>query len=348
MHPAAKIKVGVLRGGPSSEYDVSLKTGAAVLSGFAHEKNADKYHTQDILISKDGTWHISGTPIAPEDAIRRFDVLFNAMHGEFGEDGKIQAFLDHHMVPYTGSRTLGSAIGMNKVMAKEIFKKHGIKTPHYITIEWTDDFETKPSVLHERARHIFNSFPMPLVVKPAAAGSSVGVSIAKVFADIEPAIRNAFIIANKNGTGSNDTKKGVVLIEEYISGVEASLGVIEGLRGEALYALPAVEIRPKHEFFSYDAKYTDGGSEEIVPGNFTREQKKMMEDLARKVHEALGLRHYSRTDFIVSPRRGIYVLEVNTLPGITPTSILPKSLEAVGVQFPDFLDHIIGLALEDK
>ncbi len=341
MNPAGKIKVGILRGGPSSEYDVSLKTGAAVLSGFAHESLSDKYQAQDIFISKDGVWHMAGVPVSPTDAIRRVDVLFNAMHGEFGEDGKIQSFLDHHMTPYTGSRTLGSAIGMNKVLAKEIFKKHGIKTPHYITIEWTDEYGKNPTALHERARQIFNTFPMPLVVKPASAGSSVGVSIAKAFGDIEPAIRNAFVIANRNG-------KGVVLIEEYISGVEASLGIIEKFRGEELYALPAVEIRPRHEFFSYDAKYSEGGSDEIVPGNFTREQKMEMERLAREVHHVLDLRHYSRTDFIVSPRRGIYVLEVNTLPGITPTSLLPKSLDTVGVHFPDFLDHIVGLALADK
>jgi D-alanine-D-alanine ligase len=344
MNQSSKIKVGVLRGGPSSEYDVSLKTGASVLSGFAHEKFADKYQAQDIFISKDGIWHISGAPVSPQKAIHEFDVLWNAMHGEYGEDGKIQSFLDHHMVPYTGSRTLGSALGMNKVLAKEIFKKHGIKTPHYITIEWMPAFEVDSTALHARAQEVFRTFPIPLVVKPVSAGSSVGVSIVKVFGELEPALRQAFVVANARAQGT----KGVILIEEYISGVEASAGVVEKFRGQDVYSLPVVEIRSRDTFFNYDSKYSEGGHEGIIPGNFSREQKDEMERLAREAHQALGLRHYSRTDFIVSPRRGIYVLEINTLPGMTPMSLLPLSLAAVGASLPDFIDHIVGLALEQK
>ena len=136
-----------------------------------------------------------------------------------------------------------------------------------------------------------------------------------------------------------------VLVEELIRGREATAGVVEGLRGEVLYSLPSIEIvPPSDDFFSYDAKYS-GATQEITPGRFSKKEKEELARLSRVMHEALGLRHYSRSDFIVSPR-GIYYLETNTLPGMTTESLLPKSLAAVGVQFPDFLEHLVGLALK--
>jgi D-alanine-D-alanine ligase len=184
---------------------------------------------------------------------------------------------------------------------------------------------------------------MPAVVKPAASGSSLGVSIVKNFAALEPAVCKAF----EHGD--------VVMIEEFIPGVEATVGVIEGFRGEDLYVLPAVEIRPAgtQEFFDYKAKYGSdekGGAfvEEIVPGHFSDTEKAELARLAREVHRALGLRHYSRTDFIVSPRRGVYVLETNTLPGLTEASLMPKALASVGVSLPDFLHHLVTLAYDGK
>ncbi len=136
-----------------------------------------------------------------------------------------------------------------------------------------------------------------------------------------------------------------ILVEEYIKGTEATVGVIEGFRGEKLYALPAVEIRPKTAFFDFAAKY-EGKSDEIVPANFPMNVKMELSDMARKVHNAVGLRHYSRSDFIIHPKRGIYVLEVNTLPGLTGESLVPKSLRAVGSDTHELIDHLIGLALK--
>jgi D-alanine-D-alanine ligase len=195
---------------------------------------------------------------------------------------------------------------------------------------------------------------MPAVVKPVSAGSSVGISIVRTFADLEPAIAAAFAVAERNA----DDQTPAVLMEEFIPGVEATVGVIDGFRGEELYALPPIEIRHSRDFFDYAAKYSSPeekdahgkkiAAEEIVPGNFSEKDKAELVRLARKVHAALGLRHYSRTDFIVSPRRGVYVLEVNTLPGLTEASLVPKALAAVGSNLPEFLDHIIGLALEGK
>lgn len=322
----SRTKVGVLRGGPSSEYEVSLKTGSAVLKNLAHEKLAEKYEALDIFIDRDGVWHIAGAPIPAHKVLTRADIFVNALHGEYGEDGKIQTLLDYHNAKYTGSRSLASSVGMNKVLAKNAFKKAGIKTPYHIVIA-----ERKYNPLD-----IFRSFPMPAVVKPVSAGSSVGISIVRTFGDLQPAIEAAFKIGDE------------VLIEEFIPGVEATVGVIDNFRGEELYALPPIEIRHSRDFFDYEAKYSAADTQEIVPGRFTDEQKAELIRLAREVHSVLGLRHYSRTDFIVSPRRGVYVLEVNTLPGLTEASLVPKALAAVGSNLPEFLDHIIGLALEGK
>lgn len=321
----ALINVGVLRGGPSNEYEVSLKSGGVVL----RHLNTEKYKPHDIFIDKDGIWHMGGIPRKPHEIISQLDVLFNALHGEYGEDGKIQQILENHNARYTGSDALGSALGMNKALAKEIFKDQGIKTAHYTVVEDKNN-------LHNTALELFRAFPMPAVVKPNTSGSSVGVSIVKSFHELEAALRHAFEFSDS------------VIVEEFIPGVEATCGVVEGYRDHELYALPPIEIRPHgNRFFDYEAKY-QGKSEEICPGNFDHDTKAMLEYLAKTAHRALGLRHYSRSDFIVSPRRGIYILEVNTLPGLTEESLLPKSLNAVGSNLAHFLDHVIELALNSK
>jgi D-alanine-D-alanine ligase len=166
-------------------------------------------------------------------------------------------------------------------------------------------------------------------VKPATSGSSVGISIVKEFPDLEKAL----IEASRH---SDD-----VLLEEYIKGKESTVGVIENFRGEKIYALPPVEIRPKTGFFDFQAKY-QGKSEEIVPAPFDKELTRQLCDLAKKVHEVMGLKQYSRTDFIIHERRGVYVLEVNTLPGLTNESLIPKSLRAVGSDTHELVDHLIS------
>jgi len=322
MSQLNKIRVGVMRGGPSSEYEVSLKTGEAVLNHFSREK----YEVIDIFISEDGTWHIHGLPKNEHDALHTLDVVVNAMHGEYGEDGKVQSVLDHMKVPYTGSQAFASALAMRKDLAKQSIKSIGIKTPYWKTI-------TRDESGIDKLAEIFRLIPHPSIVKPAGAGSSVGVSIVKTFSDLSSALEKAFSVSD------------VAIIEEYISGREATCGVIDDFRGEKYYSLLPVEIVPANDktFFDYEAKY-HGKSQEICPGNFDQEIKVELQRLAKLVHEHLGLRHYSRSDFIIHPTRGIYFLEANTLPGLTSESLLPKSLVAVGSSLPEFLDHIITLA----
>lgn len=320
-----RIKVAVLRGGPSAESEVSFKTGKSVLDSLP-----DKYIPTDVFISKTGDWLVDGVVVSPQKVFQGADVVFNALHGEYGEDGKLQQILDHSQIKYTGSGALASAIAMNKVMAKELFISAGFKTPVFKVFKWMD-------VRYETVREIFKTFPMPAIIKPNGCGSSVGVSIARTMKDISPAMAKAFDYAD------------TVIIEEFISGREATCGVVEKFKGNEVYSLLPIEIiAPKdHEFFNYSAKYS-GKSKEICPGNFSKKESEKIQEMAVKAHKALGLRHYSRSDFIVSPKRGIYIIETNSLPGLTKESLIPKSLEAIGSTLPQFLDHILTLALEEK
>jgi D-alanine-D-alanine ligase len=320
-----KIRVGVIRGGPSNEYDVSLKTGATVLK----ELSSDKYHTRDILIDRAGVWHMAGLPTTPHEALTHIDVAFNALHGHYGEDGKIQHIFETHGIPFTGSGSFASAIGMNKSMSKEVYKKEKLKTPASKLLNSLQD-------ISKEVHKIFHTYPLPIIVKPVASGSSVGITLVKSFAQFEQAVKKAF----EHG----DT----ILIEEYIAGKEATCGVIDGYRDQKYYALPPVEIRPHNgNFYDYQAKY-QGKSDKIVPGNFSYEEKKELERLAILAHKALGLRHYSRSDFIIHPKRGIFILETNTLPGLTNESSIPKALTSVGAPLHHFLDHIVELAISKK
>jgi len=325
MKSKRKIKVGVLRGGPSDEHDVSLKTGKSVLYNLP-----ENFSGYDIFLSKDGDWYLEGKLSNPEKVFRAVDVIFNALHGKYGEDGKVQQLLEKFSVPYTGSGIFGSALGMNKAMAREAFAKAGLNIPKGIVI----DLETKlPSGAADK---IFKALGPSWVVKPASSGSSVGVSIAHNFNELVKAVKIA----------SNFDSK--LLIEEYIKGREATCGIIENFRGAQHYSLPVIEIIPEanHNFFNYEAKY-GGGTREICPACFDAEIKNKIEEMARTAHKALGLRHYSRADFIVAKDK-IYILEVNTLPGLTTESLLPKAIKAVGSSYPEFLEHLINLALDGK
>ncbi len=320
-----KKRVGLLRGGPSSEYEVSLKTGKSVMDSLA-----DRYEVFDILIDKDGTWHHLGTPVKAENIFKRVDVIFNALHGSYGEDGTVQKLMDALKIPYTGSTALASALGMNKVFSKNIYRNSKLKTPLHKVISKNDNIKIE-------VVNIFKTFSMPAVVKPVSGGSSVGASIARTLADLESAVVDALKHCDQ------------ALIEEYIIGKEATCGVVDNFRDKLYYSLLPVEIRKPSDspLFDYGAKYS-GTSQEICPGNFTPEEKKNIQEMAVSAHKALGLRHYSRSDFIIHPKRGIYILETNTLPGLTGESLLPKSLQAIGCSLPDFIDHLINLALDSK
>jgi len=321
----ALIRVGVIRGGIGHEYEVSLQTGASVLKHLPESK----YQVKDILITKDGVWHLEGLPISPSKAASSVDVFFNALHGEFGEDGQLQRLLDGLMVPYTGSGHLGSHLGMNKHLAKDLLVKNGIKTPYGITIENKEHTYSAEEIAHDA----FKRIPPPWIVKPANGGSSVGVAVAYSFNDLVEAVRSCLKYSN------------MVMVEEYIKGGEATCGVVDKLRGEDIYPLFPIEIvKPNNKnFWDYQDKYS-GETQEICPGRFSDEVKEKIKELAVKTHQVLNLKHYSRSDFIISPR-GIYVLEVNTLPGLTENSLLPKAVKAVGLEYPHFLDHLIKLAL---
>lgn len=318
--------IAVLRGGVGAEHDVSLKTGAEVMRTIA-ENLGGTFRPLDVFIDRKGVWHVRGIPAAPERILSSADAVWNALHGEYGEDGTVQRVLERIGIPYTGSGPYAAAASMNKALAKTILEKHGIKTPYAKTLAVSEN-------LHEDIRALFRSFPQPSIVKPLNAGSSVGVSVARSFTEFEDGIRSAFSHAPQ------------VLVEEYITGKEATCGVVDGLRGEAHYALPPVEIMPpaSAHFFNYEAKY-GGGTDERCPGNFSASERTALGHAALSAHTALGLRHYSRSDFIVS-KQGVYFLEVNSLPGLTEHSLLPKALRAVGVSQPEFVSHVLKLAMK--
>ncbi len=314
--------VGVLRGGPSREHEVSLRSGAAILAHLPGER----FIAHDIYIDRNGQWHDRGRPTSPERVLRQLDAVLIGLHGEYGEDGEVQKVLERFGVPYAGADSFGSYLAMHKLMAKMRAKEAGLLTPESRYIERSEDGV-------EIARDVIRSFHQPVVVKPVGWGSSVGVSVVGGYPAVLAAVERLF----SEGAQS-------VLIEERIQGKEATTGVVEGLRGETLYALPSIEIiPPKEDFFSYDAKYS-GKTREICPGKFSRVATEELQRAAKVMHRALGLRHYSRSDFIVTPK-GIYYLETNTLPGLTTESLFPKSLAAVGVPFPAFLEHLVNLAL---
>ncbi len=329
------LKVGVIRGGISTEYEVSLNTGANVLSHLRSGKMKKNYKPIDILIDKNGVWHMRGLPVSMEKVFDSVDIIFNALHGDYGEDGKVQQVLEQWKIPYTGSGPFASAVGYNKALSKERFNSLGIKTPkHMLFPVYQEDFDgSHEEYALNSAKKVLERISPPWIVKPMSGGSSMGMHICKTFDDLIRAFND----------GVN--QKVAVLVEEFIEGKEATVGVVENFRGKNLYTLPPIEIRvPKNkDFFDFESKY-NGQSQEICPGNFTNGEKKELERLASLIHKGLDLRHYSRSDFIVNPRKGIYALEVNTLPGLTDESLMPKALKAVGASVPEFLEHIITLA----
>lgn len=318
--------VGVLRGGPSSEYDISLLSGASVLQ----ELDKEKYDARDIFIDRQGNWHNRGVAQSPERVLTGVDVVFNTIHGEYGEDGQLHQVLDPLGIPYTGADKVSSVLAFNKQQTKDAVRRLGVKVAHGVVVEPVGEFEAT-------AHQLFRSFPHPAIVKPVIGGSSVGVTIADNFEALKWGLERAARVSPQ------------VLVEEFIKGQEATVGVVDDFRGHKTYALIPVEIvPPKDKFFDYENKY-NGATLERVPGNFSDIQKQELERVAKLVHESLGMRHYSRSDFIVS-KRGVYFLEVNSAAavGLTKESLLPKALAAVGSKFSDFLTHVIELTKGKK
>lgn len=286
-------------GGPSAEHEVSVNTGTMV----AKHLDREKYEVSDVLISKKGEW-----PVAVNELKSKFDLAFIAMHGEYGEDGQIQAILEKINLPFTGSGSAASRLGMDKNATLAIFEGAGLKVPGM-------------------AREC------PMVIKPADRGSSVGVSIVKTEAEI-PAAIGAALKHSQN-----------IVMQKFINGREFTCGVLE-VNGSPR-ALPPTEIIPKASaFFDYKAKYESGGSLEITPPKAPDSKIAEMQRIALVAHSAIGARGFSRTDMIMDKKGNFYVLEINTIPGMTKTSLLPQQAAAIGIDFVRLLDIIIASSIK--
>jgi D-alanine-D-alanine ligase len=297
MLSSHKIRVGVLRGGPSPEYSVSLETGRSVLDNL----DRDIYEPVDIFISRDGVWHESGFEKSPGKILGKSDVVWNALHGHYGEDGEVQRLLESFRIPYTGSNALSSALGINKIMSKKVYRDAGLKTPFSLDIYIGD-------LTRDKIRQIYHEVPMPFVVKPSSAGSSVGVRVAYSLAELEEAIVAAFEYSPQ------------VLVEEFINGKEATCGVIDNFRNTSRYALIPHSELP-----------------------LSQAEKVAVERLALNAHDSLGLRHYSSSDFVIHPKRGIFILETDSQPSLHKESRFKKSLENVGSSISQFLHHTLSI-----
>jgi len=276
---------------------------------------SEGYFGHDIFLNEEGEWHLDGKSAHPEKVFRSVDVIFNALRGKYGEGGKVQQLLEKFGMPYTGSGILASAFSMNKALAREAFAKAGLDTPKGIVIDLAD-LEVRllsglgVELLSEAAEKIFRTMGPSWVVKPLSSGFSLGVSVAHNFGELVEAVKIASAFDSK------------ILAEEYIKGGTATCGVIENFRGKKYYSLPILE-------------------------NFNLKTKKEIEEKAVAAHRALGLRHYSEFNFIVSPRK-IYILEANASPILTEESFFPRALEAVGSSHSELLKHLINLALSEK
>ncbi len=323
--------IAVLMGGQSSEHEVSLKSGAMVMKALDQEQ----YDIIPVTILKDGQWVFpEGVAYTPGYAVeelkkRDVEVVMLALHGEFGEDGTIQGFLDVSGIRYTGSGVLGSALAMDKDRASRIVALHGVTIPKsfLITSEvWKKDSDAALQAMPFKSG--------AYVVKPGRLGSSVGVQIIRAPETLKDAIAKAFWHSSE------------VLVQECIDGTEVTCGVLDSVDESGPIALPPTEISPKGgTFFDYNAKYTVGASEEITPARLPDEIIKAIQTVALTAHTKLDCYGMSRSDMIV---RGtdIFYLETNTIPGMTETSLLPQAAEVAGISFSRLLDRLIQLALK--
>ena len=293
-------------GGLSSEREVSLASGNAILEAL----KGKGYDAVAVDVGRDVGEQLRKSGV---------EVAFNGLHGKFGEDGAIQGLLEILGIPATGSGILASAMGMNKIISKTVFKAYGLHVGPFMVVS-AGDKEPLTTAQMELG--------FPLVVKPSSEGSSVGVSVVNTGDELAPAVKLAF---------SYDRE---VLIEKYIRGMEVQVGVL----GER--ALGAIEIVPKDVFYSYKAKYEQGMSEHFFPARVPEAVYKRTLDAGLAAHRALGCRGYSRVDFIIDAAGDPYILEVNTLPGMTATSLLPDIARGVGMSFPDLVEEILRLALQ--
>ena len=290
-------KIGVLMGGPSAEREISLKSGKAVftaLTALGLDALPIDIRTDEV---KENIGRITSSKI---------NCAFIALHGRFGEDGQIQGILDILNIAYTGSGALASKLSMDKVSSKQVLEIHGLTVPRYKVV---DKFSYNPNW------KLYTKLEFPVVVKPANGGSSIGLSIVDSRENLDQAVKAAFNFDQK------------LIIEEYIPGREVTVGILEEK------ALAVIEIIPKKRFFDYEAKYSAGMTDYVVPAQIEETVAKNLQSVALYVHKSLGCFGYSRVDIMLGEDNRAYVLELNSIPGLTPTSLLPKAAKSMGIDF---------------
>ena len=330
-----KLKVLLLLGGTSPEREVSKSTGKSVYSallnlgyeviildpayGINQPIEVEKYFDEKDFTEISNENYLDAVNLILPGEI---DIAFLALHGKYGEDGTIQSLLELKGIKYTGSKVLSSAIAMDKIMSKILFEEYNVPSPKWF------HFKQGEKSVSEVKKTIENKFGFPAVVKPNDQGSTVGLTICKSSDQLEDAINNAFKYSDR------------ILVEEYIPGKEMTVAVIEDS------ALPVLEIKPKHGIYDYECKYTSGMSEYVVPAEILEEVAKSMQEIAVQACNSLRCEVYARVDFRLSSDNKPYVLEVNTLPGMTSLSLVPKMAKAKGISFEQLIEKIINLSLK--
>ncbi|MBI3011794.1 MAG: D-alanine--D-alanine ligase [Candidatus Omnitrophica bacterium] len=305
-------KVAVLMGGPSEEYGISLKSGQGVAVALTRRR----WMAEPVVIPRDLSVREACGFV--EGALQRIgaDLAFIALHGAFGEDGTIQQLCEGLRLAYTGSDAVASRLGLDKVASRRRFQAAGLEVPDWQVVD----------LRRGSAEAITTTRAYPLVVKPTNQGSSLGVSIVRREEELEPAVDAASRYGDR------------VLIEEFVAGRELTVGVL----GDE--PLPVVEIRPSQPFFNYTAKYTVGATEYVVPAVLPPATAQMAQAAGLAAHQALGCRHLSRTDMILNRDNVPVILEVNTIPGFTPTSLLPKAAAYIGVSYEELCERLVMMA----
>jgi D-alanine-D-alanine ligase len=303
-------KIAVIMGGKSGEREVSLRSGKRVFGSLKNQGFK--------VISLD-----SDDKLIDNLKKNKIDIAFIMLHGTYGEDGTIQGLLEHFHIPYTGSKILASALAMDKVAAKKIFIASGLPTPKYIAIDPDGDVPLQCEIIKR-------VFPLPLVVKPHSEGSSLGVTIVKDESKLEKVVVDT-VKKHRN-----------VFVEEFIKGKEVTIGILG--KGKDAIALPILELKPKNEFYDFDAKYSEGGTEFILPARLPKDLYQMVQETALAAHKALGCYGVSRVDIIVSNDHTPYVTEINTIPGMTDKSDLPAEAANAGISFDELVVKILESA----
>lgn len=336
-------RIAVLHGGPSTEHDISVITARGVLRSL----RGAGYTAESVWIDHEGGWHLQGPEadagasaggatsgaLAVGDALTRLvamelDCAFLAFHGTFGEDGRVQGALELAGVPYTGSRVTATALGMDKPLARRVLASAGVRVPEAI------ELATAPlGRAADRAAAVARlgaELGWPVVVKVPEGGSSIGVEIPRDAEQLDDCLARLHTAAP------------VLLCERFVAGVELTAGVLAREDG-SLEALPIVEIVPRGEgFFDYEAKYDASLTDEIVPARISPEAEAACRQIGLAAFRVIGCRAYARTDLILDADGGIWALEINTLPGLTPESLLPKAAAAAGCDYQQLLDRVIA------